>query len=170
MLFKLFVATMALNSKLSFRKLLSWFGSWTSILFSLCGLSEWCGWEEKSFPLWDGSDDAQRAYDSEEILSWVREYCMPCWEPDFQCPSFLMRVLRSVSKQSLLAFWILEVIFCAQSSLRVRFSELIFLQCVGSSRCLVTSVLAELWKWHRRLGHLIFVDQERPSGRWMTAP
>jgi hypothetical protein len=65
--------------------------------------------------------------------------------------------------------------------------------------------LAELWKWHRRLGHLSFdllsclsglglvrrlpklkyqkdlvcslcrhgkmvEDQERPSGRWMTAP
>jgi hypothetical protein len=29
-----------------------------------------------------------------------------------------------------------------------------FSQSVGSSRCLVASVLAELWKWHRRLGHL----------------
>jgi hypothetical protein len=31
-----------------------------------------------------------------------------------------------------------------------------FSQCVGSSRCLVASVLTELWKWHRRLGHLSF--------------
>jgi hypothetical protein len=31
-----------------------------------------------------------------------------------------------------------------------------FSQCVGSSRCLVASVSAELWKWHRRLGHLSF--------------
>jgi hypothetical protein len=31
-----------------------------------------------------------------------------------------------------------------------------FTQCVGSSHCLVASVLAELWKWHRRLGHLSF--------------
>jgi hypothetical protein len=31
-----------------------------------------------------------------------------------------------------------------------------FSQCVGSSRCLVASVLVELWKWHRRLGHLSF--------------
>jgi hypothetical protein len=31
-----------------------------------------------------------------------------------------------------------------------------FSQCVGSSRCLVAGVLAELWKWHRRLGHLSF--------------
>jgi hypothetical protein len=31
-----------------------------------------------------------------------------------------------------------------------------FYQCVGSSRCLVAGVSAELWKWHRRLGHLSF--------------
>jgi hypothetical protein len=31
-----------------------------------------------------------------------------------------------------------------------------FSQCVGSSRCLVASVSAELWKWHTRLGHLRF--------------
>jgi hypothetical protein len=29
-----------------------------------------------------------------------------------------------------------------------------FSQCVGSSCCLVAGVLVELWKWHRRLGHL----------------
>jgi hypothetical protein len=31
-----------------------------------------------------------------------------------------------------------------------------FSQCVGSSHCLVAGVSAELWKWHRRLGHLSF--------------
>jgi hypothetical protein len=31
-----------------------------------------------------------------------------------------------------------------------------FSQCVGSSRCLVAGVSAELWKWHGRLGHLSF--------------
>jgi hypothetical protein len=31
-----------------------------------------------------------------------------------------------------------------------------FSQCVGPSRCLVAGVSAELWKWHRRLGHLSF--------------
>jgi hypothetical protein len=31
-----------------------------------------------------------------------------------------------------------------------------FSQCVGSPRCLVAGVSAELWKWHRRLGHLSF--------------
>jgi hypothetical protein len=31
-----------------------------------------------------------------------------------------------------------------------------FSQCVGSSRCLVAGVSAELWKWHWRLGHLSF--------------
>jgi hypothetical protein len=31
-----------------------------------------------------------------------------------------------------------------------------FSQCVGSSRCLVAGASVELWKWHRRLGHLIF--------------
>jgi hypothetical protein len=38
-----------------------------------------------------------------------------------------------------------------------------FSQCVGSSRCLVAGVLAELWKWHRRLDHLSF-DLSRLSG------
>jgi hypothetical protein len=41
-------------------------------------------------------------------------------------PNFLMRVLKSVSKRVVLVFWILEVISCAQSSPRVRFSEPIF--------------------------------------------
>jgi hypothetical protein len=41
--------------------------------------------------------------------------------------SFLMRVLKFVSKRALRVFWILEVIFCARLSLRVRFSEPIFL-------------------------------------------
>jgi hypothetical protein len=31
-----------------------------------------------------------------------------------------------------------------------------FSRCVGSSRCLVAGVSTELWKWHRRLGHLSF--------------
>jgi hypothetical protein len=31
-----------------------------------------------------------------------------------------------------------------------------FSQCFGSSCCLVAGVSAELWKWHRRLGHLTF--------------
>jgi hypothetical protein len=31
-----------------------------------------------------------------------------------------------------------------------------FSQCVRSPRCLVAGVSAELWKWHRRLGHLSF--------------
>jgi hypothetical protein len=36
-------------------------------------------------------------------------------------PNFLMRVLKSVSKRSVLVFWILEAISCARSSTRVRF-------------------------------------------------
>jgi hypothetical protein len=39
-----------------------------------------------------------------------------------------------------------------------------FSQCVGSSRCLVAGVSAELWKWHRRLGHLSFYLLSRLSG------
>jgi hypothetical protein len=39
-----------------------------------------------------------------------------------------------------------------------------FSQCVGSSRCLVAGVSAELWKWHRRLGHLSFDLLSRLSG------
>jgi hypothetical protein len=34
----------------------------------------------------------------------------------------------------------------------VQIFRVIFSQCVGSSRCLVTGVSAYLWKWHRRLG------------------
>jgi hypothetical protein len=43
------------------------------------------------------------------------------------------------------------------------FSEPIFLS-VGSSHCLVASVSTELWKWHRRLGHLSFDLLTRLSG------
>jgi hypothetical protein len=39
-----------------------------------------------------------------------------------------------------------------------------FSQCVGSSRCLVAGVSAELWKCHRRLGHLSFDLLSRLSG------
>jgi hypothetical protein len=39
-----------------------------------------------------------------------------------------------------------------------------FSQCVGSSRCLVAGVSVELWKWHRRLGHLSFDLLSRLSG------
>jgi hypothetical protein len=39
-----------------------------------------------------------------------------------------------------------------------------FSQCVGSSRCLVAGVSTELWKWHRRLGHLSFDLLSRLSG------
>jgi hypothetical protein len=31
-----------------------------------------------------------------------------------------------------------------------------FSRSIGSPRCLVAGVSAELWKWHRRLGHLSF--------------
>jgi hypothetical protein len=39
-----------------------------------------------------------------------------------------------------------------------------FSKCVGSSHCLVAGVSAELWKWHRRLGHLSFDLLSRLSG------
>jgi hypothetical protein len=87
-----------------------------------------------------------------------------CGSIFFWCPNFLMRVLRSISRWVLLVFWILEVILCAQSSPRVRFSEPIFLQCVGSSRCLIASVSVKLWKWHRRLSHLSCDLLSRLSG------
>jgi hypothetical protein len=70
-------------------------------------------------------------------------------------PNFLMRVLKSISKQVVLVFWILKAIVCVRSFPRVKFSEPIF-QCVGSSCCLVAGILVELWKWHRRIGHLSF--------------
>jgi hypothetical protein len=39
-----------------------------------------------------------------------------------------------------------------------------FSQCVGSSHCLVAGVSSELWKWHKRLGHLSFDLSSRLSG------
>jgi hypothetical protein len=39
-----------------------------------------------------------------------------------------------------------------------------FSQCVGSFRCLVAGVSADLWKWHRRLGYLSFDLLSRLSG------
>jgi hypothetical protein len=44
-------------------------------------------------------------------------------------PSVLMRVWKFFSKRVLLVFWTPEVILCARSSLRVRFSESIFSVC-----------------------------------------
>jgi hypothetical protein len=51
MLFELFVATMAVNFKTLVFKPFAQFGSRKSVFFSLRGLSEWCGLEEKPFPL-----------------------------------------------------------------------------------------------------------------------
>jgi hypothetical protein len=53
-------------------------------------------------------------------------------------PSVLMRVWKFVSKRVLLVFWTPEVILCARSSLRVRFSESIFLSVLA---ILVASLL-----------------------------
>jgi hypothetical protein len=39
-----------------------------------------------------------------------------------------------------------------------------FSQCVVSSRCLVAGVSTELWKWHRRPGHLSFDFLSHLSG------
>ena len=39
-----------------------------------------------------------------------------------------------------------------------------FSQSVGPPRCFVAGVSAELWKWHRRLGHLSFELLSRLSG------
>jgi ABC-type multidrug transport system fused ATPase/permease subunit len=51
--------------------------------------------------------------------------------------SQLLVVFKSVSKRVVLMFWILEAILCVGSSSKVKFSELIFSLCIGSSRCLV---------------------------------
>jgi hypothetical protein len=58
--------------------------------------------------------------------------------------NFLMRVLKSVSKRSVLVFWILEEISCARSSSRVRFSEPIFLNALA---LLVVWLLVFRWSF-----------------------
>jgi hypothetical protein len=58
--------------------------------------------------------------------------------------NFLMRVLKSVSKRSILVFWILEAISCARSSSRVRFSEPIFLNALA---LLVVWLLVFRWSF-----------------------
>jgi transposase InsO family protein len=70
-------------------------------------------------------------------------------------PSFLMRVLKSVSK-CVSHFSDSRGDLACTIAPKGHIFRAHFSQCVGSSRCLVAGVSAELWKWHRRLGHLTF--------------
>jgi transposase InsO family protein len=64
----------------------------------------------------------------------------------------------------LLVFWILKVIFVCTIIHMGQIFKADFSQCVGSFCCLVTGISVELWKWHRRLGHLSFNLLSRLSG------
>jgi hypothetical protein len=65
--------------------------------------------------------------DSESPLSIGVFLLSSLWGTIFSLsPTFLMRVLKSVSKQFVLVFWILKAILCARSSPRVKFLEPIF--------------------------------------------
>jgi hypothetical protein len=63
--------------------------------------------------------------------------------------SFLMSVLRSVSKWALLVFWILEVMLCARSFPKVRYSEPNFLRVLS---LLVLWWLAFQWSFGNGIG------------------
>jgi hypothetical protein len=72
------------------------------------------------------------------------------------CPSCWMRVLRCCFGQVVLGFWILEGTMSVWSFPRVRCFELIFLSPSGVERYFLAGSSSELWKWHRKLGHLSF--------------
>jgi hypothetical protein len=67
----------------------------------------------------------------------------------------LVEGFQVVSRWAFLVCWILEAILYAivpeGQIFRIDFSQF-----VGSSCCLVAGVSTELWKCHRRLGHLSF--------------
>ena len=63
--------------------------------------------------------------------------------------------LKCTLRAACLEFFILREILFARLSLLSMSFKLIFLS-FGFSRCLVVGSSSELWKWHRRLGHLSF--------------
>jgi hypothetical protein len=64
----------------------------------------------------------------------------------FPCPSYWMRVFRCCFGLVVLEFWILKgQVFQAD-----------FSQSSGVERCFLAGSSSELWKWHRKLGHLSF--------------
>jgi hypothetical protein len=66
-----------------------------------------------------------------------------------------MRVLRCCFGLVVLGFWTLEGTLFVWLFPSVRCFELIFLSS-GVERCFLAGSSSELWKWHRKLGHLSF--------------
>jgi thiol:disulfide interchange protein len=73
----------------------------------------------------------------------------------FPCPSYWMRVLRYCFGLLVLGCWTLEGTLSVWSSPRVKCFELVFLSLLVLS-CFLAGSSSELWKWHRKLGHLSF--------------
>ena len=67
-----------------------------------------------------------------------------------------MRDLRFASRRAISVFWIPGEIWFAGLHLAVEFSWLTFRTPFGPSHCLMAGPSSDLWKWHRRLGHLSF--------------
>jgi hypothetical protein len=67
-----------------------------------------------------------------------------------------MRVLRCCFGLVVLGFWTLEGTLSVWSFPRVKCFELIFDQSSGVEHCFMAGSSSELWKWHRKLGHLSF--------------
>src|SRR6266508_4146608 len=88
------------------------------------------------------------------MLLWL----ILCTSTCFLSLNCLKKALRFASRKVFLAFLIVREILCAVSLLSIVFFELTFpnLLVLGSARCLVANPSSELWKWHRRLGHLSF--------------
>src|SRR5438876_9042637 len=86
------------------------------------------------------------------MLLWL----ILCISTCFLSLNCLKTALRSASRKVFLSFLIVREILCAVSLLSIVFFELTFSKSFGSARCLVANPSSELWKWHRRLGHLSF--------------
>jgi hypothetical protein len=74
----------------------------------------------------------------------------------FLCPSYWMRVLRCCFGLVVLGVWILEGTLSLWSFPRVRCFRADSSESSSVERCFLAGSSSELWKWHRKLGHLSF--------------
>jgi hypothetical protein len=68
------------------------------------------------------------------------------------CDADLIVLFASLIRMFLI---LLASMFVASLALEI-FSKLIFFSAQSSLKCLISQSSSELWKWHRRLGHLSF--------------
>ncbi|WVZ70885.1 hypothetical protein U9M48_019514 [Paspalum notatum var. saurae] len=75
------------------------------------------------------------------------------------CRNFSRKDMRCALRRAVLVFWMLKsTVLPFGKVFRVDFSR-----SYGPSRCLMAGLSSNLWKWHRRLGHLSFDLLEKVS-------